>query len=117
MLNVLVLPGARATSWRALWPRMGVLEAWAVHQVGPLGAALAGQLGATSPAVVVTRMDSSWAYLMCGWVRLLLRAGLGSGGWMCAPFMARAAAASMGSTSGRMVCSGMTRLSRGRSAM
>lgn len=84
MLNVLVLPGARATSWRALWPRMGVLEAWAVHQVGPLGAALAGQLGATSPAVVVTRMDSSRAYLMCGWVRLLLRAGLGSGGWMCA---------------------------------
>lgn len=84
MLNVLVLPGARATSWRALWPRMGVLEAWAVHQVGPLGAALAGQLGATSPAVVVNRMDSSWAYLMCGWVRLLLRAGLGSGGWMCA---------------------------------
>ena len=84
MLNVLVLPGARATSWRALWPRMGVLEAWAVHQVGPLGAALAGQLGATSPAVVVTRMDSSWAYLMCGWVRLLLRTGLGSGGWMCA---------------------------------
>ena len=83
MLNVLVLPGARATSWRALWPRMGVLEAWAVHQVGPLGAALAGQLGAASPAVVVTRMDSSWAYLMCGWVRLLLRAGLGSRWWVC----------------------------------
>lgn len=85
MLNVLVLPGARATSWRALWPRMGVLKAWAVHQVGPLGAAnQVLPLGATSPAVVVTRMDSSWAYLMCGWVRLLLRAGLGSGGWMCA---------------------------------
>ena len=84
MLNVLVLPGARATSWRALWPRMGVLEAWAVHQVGPLGAAnqvlplvvasRAGLQGAASPAVVVTRMDSSWAYLMCGWVRLLLQA-------------------------------------------
>lgn len=49
MLNVLVFPGARATSWRALWPRMGVLEAWAVHQVGPLGAALAGQLGGYQP--------------------------------------------------------------------
>lgn len=49
----------------------GVLEAWAVHQVGPLGAAYqvlplavasrAGLPGAASPAIVVTRMDSSWA--------------------------------------------------------
>lgn len=56
-----------------------------MHQVSPLGAAnQVLPLAVASPAVVVTRMDSSWAYLMCGWVRLLLRAGLGSGGWMCA---------------------------------
>lgn len=64
-----------------------------MHQVSPLGAAnqvlplavasRASLPGAASPAVVVTRMDSSWAYLICGWVRLLLRAGLGSRWWVC----------------------------------